>query len=304
LSNADDRHDANSKHYAVLIYDVTRLIRKRFAERIRDIGFTELRWRIIAHLMQRPGLNQTELADLLEMEKAPLGNAVDKLRLEGWLRREADPKDKRAKCLFLTEQCNPVVEQMQTRYSSLLQEVTGDIPQQMLEDSLQTLGQIAQQLREQPAPPMAIPYNTLSKTIEVGRLLKKRFNAPIRELGFTPSQWLVLVTVARFESQTQTAIAGMLDLSKAPLGQLLDELEKNDWIARETDPADRRAKRLRLTDGARDLLTQQSPRFSAIHDDVVGRIDARALAALSDTLHLIRGKLKNAAACNQGTPNE
>jgi DNA-binding MarR family transcriptional regulator len=88
------------------------------------------------------------------------------------------------------------------------------------------------------------------------------------------------------------------------LGQLLDELEKNDWIARETDPADRRAKRLRLTDGARDLLTQQSPRFSAIHDDVVGRIDARALAALSDTLHLIRGKLKNAAACNQGTPNE
>lgn len=288
--------DHKDRHYAVLIYDVSRLVRKRFGERIRELGFTELRWRIIAFLLQRPGLNQTELADLLDMEKAPLGNAVDKLRLEGWIRRETDSRDKRAKRLYLSQQCDPVAEKMQIHYEQILQEVTRGIAPTALAQSLQTLKCIATALRGQTAPSASIAFNTLSKTTETARLLKKRFSAPIKELGFTPSQWLVLVTVAYRQGETQTRIAKQLDLGKAPLGQLLDELEKNQWLTRAVDTEDRRAKRLHLTVKARDMLAQQAPRFTAIHDEVVGDIDNDSLATLSNTLHQIRCNLKAAAS--------
>lgn len=296
--------DISNRHYAVLIYDVSRLTRKRFGERVKSLGFTETRWRVIAYLVQRPNLSQTELAELLDMEKAPLGSCVDKLRLEGWIERKTDPNDKRIKRLSLSPQCDPVVDKMQHYYNSMLDEATQNCHAPALDTTFYALAAITDKLRLGTAPDIAIPYNILSKTIEASRQLKKRFNRPVRELGFTPSQWLVLINIARHPAQTQTEIAEQLDLGKAPLGQLLDELEKNDWITRNVDHNDRRAKRLNLSSKASKLLEQHASKFTAIHADVIGDIDSGQLDVLSTTLLQIRNNLRSAAMTAKGNIND
>ena len=48
-------------------------------------------------------MNQSELAELLEVEKATAGRVIDKLETFGWLERRADDADRRVKRVYLTD---------------------------------------------------------------------------------------------------------------------------------------------------------------------------------------------------------
>ena len=45
---------------------------------------------------------ESELAEMLELEKPSLGRLLDRLEAKGWVRREVDARDRRAKRVFLT----------------------------------------------------------------------------------------------------------------------------------------------------------------------------------------------------------
>src|SRR5262245_24580976 len=94
---------------AFLIHDSARLIRRRFDGSIRDLGLTEAKWRILAVLRRQPGLRQCDIADLLDIEKAPLGLAIEWLEQAGWVRREADARDRRARRVHLQSQSGPTL---------------------------------------------------------------------------------------------------------------------------------------------------------------------------------------------------
>ena len=46
------------------------------------------------------------MADLLEIEKASAGRLIDRMEAKGWLRRQADPGDRRINRLHLTPAAN------------------------------------------------------------------------------------------------------------------------------------------------------------------------------------------------------
>lgn len=83
--------------------DVARLLRTVFERRVRDLGITRAQWVVIARLKTRPGLSQSEVADILEVEKASAGRLVDRMEAKGWLERMPDPADRRINRLHLTE---------------------------------------------------------------------------------------------------------------------------------------------------------------------------------------------------------
>ena len=92
-------------HYiGYTITDVARLLRTVFERRVRCLGLTRAQWVVIARIHRNPGLSQTEIADLLEIEKATAGRLIDRMELKGWLERRADPSDRRINRLHLTEQ--------------------------------------------------------------------------------------------------------------------------------------------------------------------------------------------------------
>ncbi|MGF1650807.1 MAG: MarR family winged helix-turn-helix transcriptional regulator [Hyphomicrobiaceae bacterium] len=82
--------------------DIARLLRTVFERRVRDLGITRAQWVVIARLHARPGLSQSEVADILEIEKASAGRLIDRMEAKGWLQRRADPADRRINRLHLT----------------------------------------------------------------------------------------------------------------------------------------------------------------------------------------------------------
>ena len=109
---------------------------------------------------------------------------------------------------------------------------------------------------------------------DIHRLLSKDFGGRIKSLGLTRPQWRVLFTLKRTEGgMTQTELAELSGMEKAPLGKILDRLEEGAWIVRKNHPTDRRARRV--------YATSKIERFS---DEVA----AAAKATFARTLQGVR----------------
>ncbi len=110
-----------------LISDVARLIRTVFDRRVHRLGLTRAQWLVLTRLNRRPGASQSELADMLEVERATAGRMVDRLERKGWVIRRPDPTDRRINRLFLSPEADRI------RASMLV------IADQTLEDALAPL---------------------------------------------------------------------------------------------------------------------------------------------------------------------
>ena len=98
--------------FGFLVHDISRMLRKRFDRRARDIGLTKSQWIVLAHLARHEGIHQGGLAEILEIEPATLARHLDRLEDTGWIERRPDPSDRRAWRLHLTGKATPVLEKM------------------------------------------------------------------------------------------------------------------------------------------------------------------------------------------------
>lgn len=96
-----------------LIHDVSRIMRAWFDERAQALGLTRAQWRVLVHLAAREGVNQKELAAILELDTVTLGRHIDRLERDGWLERRPDPEDRRAWLLYTLPAARPILEQME-----------------------------------------------------------------------------------------------------------------------------------------------------------------------------------------------
>lgn len=90
-------------HIGWLVTDVARMTRTVFDRRVRALGLTRPQWLALVRLKRRPGCSQSELADIMEIEKAPLGRIVDRLTEKGWIERRPDAQDRRINRIYLTD---------------------------------------------------------------------------------------------------------------------------------------------------------------------------------------------------------
>ena len=67
-----------------LVSDVSRLMRRRFDERARTSGATGAQWRTLKILERHEGLNQGQIAELLEVEPITCCRMIDRLEEAGW----------------------------------------------------------------------------------------------------------------------------------------------------------------------------------------------------------------------------
>ena len=106
---------------AFLVSDASRLFRRAFDARARELGVTGQQWRVLALLTRQPGINQGTAAELLEVEPISLSRMVDRLQASGLVERRADPGDRRAWLLHLTRDAVPLVEQMRTMAQQIVE---------------------------------------------------------------------------------------------------------------------------------------------------------------------------------------
>ena len=96
-----------------LLGDSSRLLRKRFDRLARSFGMTRAQWRVIAVLRRDEGINQTAMADIMDIEPITLGRHIDRLEEAGWVERRPDPDDRRVWRIFLTDKVQPVLKEME-----------------------------------------------------------------------------------------------------------------------------------------------------------------------------------------------
>ena len=103
------------ENIGLLIHDVARLLRVLYDRQMASIGLTRSQWWLLTYLRFRDGINQSELAVLMDIEKAPLSRLLDRMQLKGWVERRADSKDRRIKNIFLSDNVKPIIESMREK---------------------------------------------------------------------------------------------------------------------------------------------------------------------------------------------
>ena len=131
-----------------LLHDVSRLMRKRFDQRARAVGLTRAQWRVLVHLGPRQGINQTTLAEILELDSVSLGRHIDRLAETGWLERRPDPTDRRAWQLYLSAKARPILDSMEELAIETQREALVDIPGAEQERLMATLRSIKANMLE------------------------------------------------------------------------------------------------------------------------------------------------------------
>lgn len=92
-----------------LIFDVSRLMKRRFEDAAKLHGFTLPQWRALAEISRGDGISQVALAAALDVDQMTISGIVNRLEKRGLIVREADPSDSRAKLARLTAEGETLV---------------------------------------------------------------------------------------------------------------------------------------------------------------------------------------------------
>jgi MarR family transcriptional regulator for hemolysin len=129
-----------------LITDVSHLLRRNFNRRVQVLGLTQAQWRAIAHLSRSEGMHQASLAESLEIQPITLTRLIDRMQAAGWVERRTDPDDRRAVRLYLTEKCQPILDEMYARAADTLEEALAGLPATARERLVDALSRMKENL--------------------------------------------------------------------------------------------------------------------------------------------------------------
>jgi MarR family transcriptional regulator, transcriptional regulator for hemolysin len=91
---------------------------------------------------------------------------------------------------------------------------------------------------------------------DVSRLYGRRFEERAHRLHLTLLQCKALAYLSKNEGVSQKRLAELMDADPMTLVRILDRMEADGCVQRRSDPQDRRARSLVLTDKAKPLLDQ------------------------------------------------
>ena len=126
------------------IAETAHALRRSFDRRAATLGVTRAQWKVLFRLSRTPGLRQVELADKLDVEPITLSRIIDRLADAGLVERTADPTDRRAWRLQVTETAQPLVAKLRKLADALID----DAFQGLTEDELNAMRGNLARIRE------------------------------------------------------------------------------------------------------------------------------------------------------------
>lgn len=130
------------ENIGLLIHDVGRLLRVLYDRQMASIGLTRSQWWLLTYLYFKDGINQKDLASLMDIEKAPLSRLLDRMEIKGWILRKNETKDRRIKNIYLSESVKPLIGSMRKKAAEYREDslsVLSDEELNSLRNLLQTL---------------------------------------------------------------------------------------------------------------------------------------------------------------------
>jgi MarR family transcriptional regulator for hemolysin len=124
------------------IGETAHALRKAFTRRAASVGVTGAQWKVLLKLTLKPGLRQTDLADLLDIEPITLTRIIDRLQEAGLVERTPDPTDRRAWRLHVTAKAQPVVGKLRAIADEMTAEAFAGIDPKDIEVTRKVLAQV------------------------------------------------------------------------------------------------------------------------------------------------------------------
>ena len=123
------------------------------------------------------------------------------------------------------------------------------------------------------------------------RAMEKRVFAELAAAGyddFTPAQARIFQRIAP-EGSRLTDLAEQAQITKQSAGFLVDQLERAGYVERVPDPADGRAKLVRLTDRARTIAIAANAEVSRALAEWQEHLGSSRMRELEETMRMLRG---------------
>jgi MarR family transcriptional regulator for hemolysin len=136
-----------NREFAFTLNDVARLLRTYADYKAAQLGITRAQWAVLARVERFEGLNQSELAEGLDLQPITLTRLVDKLSDSGLIERRPDPTDRRAKRLFLTAAARPLLERLSELGEETMANTLAGVDSASVKDMVAKLSLVKDNLR-------------------------------------------------------------------------------------------------------------------------------------------------------------
>jgi len=137
-----------NREFAFIINDVARMLRTYADHKAGQFGVTRAQWAVLVRLDRFEGLKQSELAEMLDLQPITLTRLLDRLCENGLIERRADPNDRRAKRLFLTDAAHPLLERLGALGEEMMTATLAGVPRESVERIVAQLAVVKENLRQ------------------------------------------------------------------------------------------------------------------------------------------------------------
>ena len=131
---------------------------------------------------------------------------------------------------------------------------------------------------------------------DVTRLYTRRFEERATGFALTLPQCKVLATLSKNEGVSQKRLAELTETDPMSLVRILDRMEADAMVQRCSDPDDRRARSLRITDKAKPLLEQIYRIAGETRAEALSNLSDAERTALLELLERVHGNLLQLSA--------
>jgi MarR family transcriptional regulator for hemolysin len=136
-----------NREFAFTFMEVSRLMKTYADQRARAFGISRAQWGVLMRLHLNEGLNQADLAEILDLQPITLTRLLDTLAANGLIERKPDPNDRRANRLYLTPAALPLLDRLNKLGADMMAEVLDGIEPAMVERMLHDLEDVRGNLR-------------------------------------------------------------------------------------------------------------------------------------------------------------
>lgn len=127
---------------------------------------------------------------------------------------------------------------------------------------------------------------------EVPRKLRKNFDATTAKFGLSRTQWRALGYIFRTPGLTQTELAKHLEMERASVGHVIDQLEKAEYVERRSAVGNRRVWALHLRPKAIEILPSLRKEADRIYERVLAGIHDEQVIRFRDMLEIMSSNLE------------
>lgn len=138
-----------------------------------------------------------------------------------------------------------------------------------------------------------LPYRLSALAVRTSRLLSSVYEA---RFGISIPEWRVVAHVAAHDALSLREVSRLTHLDKATASRAVARLEDNGFLAKRTNPSDRRLVELSLTRKGQQLFREIEPLALAFEAELVGGLSAEDVARLRGLIARLDSRLDELTA--------